>query len=168
MKISEDDTRSAVLCRGGVTFVDKMDQFPWRALSVDNTPSYLNSEYSVKRCDAFNFHRRLRISRRRVYQRICHPKLQCGWAAIKGGGSPTRRLPHAKILLVPISFFPLLSRLCFGRFYIFTGPLFSHSEVIAHISIYCGFCSWSAGFALWCKSIFLDLFWSVELFITVE
>ena len=25
--------------------------------------------------------------------------------AIKGGGRPTRRLPHAKILLVPISFF---------------------------------------------------------------
>ena len=27
IKISEDDTRLAVLCRGGVTFVDKMDQF---------------------------------------------------------------------------------------------------------------------------------------------
>ena len=40
--------------------------------------------------------------------------------AIKGGGRPTRRLPHAKMLLVPISFFPLLGRLCSGRFYIFT------------------------------------------------
>ena len=50
IKISEDDTRSAVLCRGGVTFVDKMDQFIWRAQSVDNTLSDLNSEYSVKRC----------------------------------------------------------------------------------------------------------------------
>ena len=30
INISEDDTRLAVLCRGGVTFVDKMDQFIWR------------------------------------------------------------------------------------------------------------------------------------------
>ena len=43
-----------MLCRGGVTFVDKMDQFPWRALSVDNTPSDLNSDYSVKRCVQFS------------------------------------------------------------------------------------------------------------------
>ena len=35
-----------MLCRGGVTFIDKMDQFIWRAQSVDNTLS----EYSVKRC----------------------------------------------------------------------------------------------------------------------
>ena len=39
-----------MLCRNGVTFVDKMDQFIRRAQSVDNTPSDLNSEYSVKRC----------------------------------------------------------------------------------------------------------------------
>ena len=39
-----------MLCRGGVRFVDKMDQFIWRAQSVDNTPSDLNSESSVKRC----------------------------------------------------------------------------------------------------------------------
>ena len=39
--------------------------------------------------------------------------------AIKRGGRPTRRLPHAKMLPVPI-FFPLLVRLCSGRFYIFT------------------------------------------------
>ena len=32
-------------------------------------------------------------------------KLRCGWAAIKGGGRPTRFLPHAKMLLVPIHFF---------------------------------------------------------------
>ena len=41
--------RPAVICRGDVTFVDKMDQFIWRAQSVDNTPFDLNSEYSVKR-----------------------------------------------------------------------------------------------------------------------
>ena len=49
IKISEDDTRSAVLRRSGVTFVDKMDQFFRKAQSVDNTPSDLNSEDSVKR-----------------------------------------------------------------------------------------------------------------------
>ena len=39
-----------MLCRSGVTFVDKMDQFIRRAQSVDNTPSDLNSEYSVNGC----------------------------------------------------------------------------------------------------------------------
>ena len=39
-----------MLCRSGVTFVDKMDQFIRRAQSADNTPSDLNSEYCVKRC----------------------------------------------------------------------------------------------------------------------
>ena len=48
--ISEDDTSSSVLCRSGVTFVDKMDQFIRRAQFVNNSPSDLNSEYSVKRC----------------------------------------------------------------------------------------------------------------------
>ena len=48
--ISEDDTSSSVLCRSGVTFVDKMDLFIRRAQFVNNTPSDLNSEYSVKRC----------------------------------------------------------------------------------------------------------------------
>ena len=48
LRISEGNTRSAVLCRSGVTFVDKMDQFFRRAQSVDIT-SNLSSEYSVKR-----------------------------------------------------------------------------------------------------------------------
>ena len=39
-----------MLCRNCVKFVDKMDQFIRRAQSLDNTPSDLNSEYSVKRC----------------------------------------------------------------------------------------------------------------------
>ena len=55
IKISEDDTRSevlSVLCRSSVTFVDKMDQFTWRAQSMNNTLSRsdVNSEYSVQRC----------------------------------------------------------------------------------------------------------------------
>ena len=53
----------------GVMFVDKMDQFIRRAQSVDNTPSDLNSEYSVQRCVQINFHR-LRLSRRSVYLTI--------------------------------------------------------------------------------------------------
>ena len=40
----------SVLCRSGITFVDKMDPFIWRAQSLDNMLSDLNSEYSVKRC----------------------------------------------------------------------------------------------------------------------
>ena len=39
---------------------------------------------------------------------------------IKGVGRPKRLLPHAKILLVAITFFPLLGRLYSERFYIFT------------------------------------------------
>ena len=50
--------------------------------------------------------------------------------AIKGGGRPTRRLPHAKMLLVPINFF------LFWVDYALEG----------------------SGFALRCKSIFFDLF----------
>ena len=42
-----------MLCRGAVTFVDKMDQFIWRAQSVDNTPSDLNSEYSVEGLEGY-------------------------------------------------------------------------------------------------------------------
>ena len=92
--------------------------------------------------------------------------------AIKGGGRPTRLLLYAKMLLVPISFF-----LC-GVDYALEGSTFSlskcdfsgdfsrmfHTERSWHISIYCGYCFWSAGFALWCKRIFFDLFWSVKLF----
>ena len=41
IKISEDETSLSVLCRSGVTFVDKlmMDQLIRRAQSVDNKPS---------------------------------------------------------------------------------------------------------------------------------
>ena len=46
LRISEGNARSAVLCRSGVTFVDKMDQFFRRAQSVTCN---LSSEYSVKR-----------------------------------------------------------------------------------------------------------------------
>ena len=67
--------------------------------------------------------------------------------AIKGGGRPTRRLPHAKMLLVPISFFLFwvdyapegstfsLSKCDFSRLF--------HTERSWHtVSIYCGFCLW--------------------------
>ena len=43
-------------------------------------------------------------------------------------------------------------------------PLISYWEVVTRILIFCGYCLWSAWFALWCKSIFFDLFWKVKLF----
>ena len=49
-KISEDDMRSKVLCRGCVAFVNKMEQFIQRAQSIENTPSDQSSECAVKRC----------------------------------------------------------------------------------------------------------------------
>ena len=53
VKISEDDMRSAVLWRSGVTIVDKMDQFIRRAQSVDNSTSTLfnkNIDYNILAC----------------------------------------------------------------------------------------------------------------------
>lgn len=50
IKISEDDMRSKVLCRGCVSFVNKMEQFIQRAQSIENTPLDQSSEYAVKRC----------------------------------------------------------------------------------------------------------------------
>ena len=66
--------------------------------------------------------------------------------AKKGGSRPTRRLPHAKMLLVPIRFF-----LCWLDYALegstfslskcdFSPALASHWEVMAYISIHCGFC----------------------------
>ena len=71
--ISEDDTRPTLFCRSGSTFIDKMDQFIWRAQSVDNTPSDLNSEYSIKRC----------VQRPPSFHQ---PSKRLSKAAIKGGG----------------------------------------------------------------------------------
>ena len=48
--VSKTWYKISVLCRSAITFVDKMNQFIWRAQSVDNMPSDLNSEYSVKQC----------------------------------------------------------------------------------------------------------------------
>ena len=50
IKISENDMRSKVLCRGCVSFVNKMEQFIQRAQSIENTSSDQSSEYAVKRC----------------------------------------------------------------------------------------------------------------------
>ena len=50
IKISEDNTRSNVLCRGCVSFVNKMEQFIQKAQSIENTPSDPSSEYAVKQC----------------------------------------------------------------------------------------------------------------------
>jgi len=50
IKISEDDMTSKALCRGCVSFVNKMEQFIQRAQSKENTPLDQSSEYAVKRC----------------------------------------------------------------------------------------------------------------------
>ena len=50
IKISEDDTRSKVLCRSCVSFVNNMEQFIQRAQSMENMLSDQSSEYAVKRC----------------------------------------------------------------------------------------------------------------------
>ena len=116
-----------------------MDQFIWRAQSVDNMLSDLNSENSVKRCVQLSpsSHQPSKSLSKDNYATW---KLWCGWAAIKGGDRPTRLLPHTQKLLVPIRFFPLLGRLCSGRFYIFTEQMWfsllvSCWEVSAHIDL---------------------------------
>ena len=51
IKISEDNTRPMVLCRGCVSFVNKMEQFIQRAQAIENTSYYdKSSEHAVKRC----------------------------------------------------------------------------------------------------------------------
>ena len=50
IKISEDDTKSKVLCRSCVSFVNKMEQFIQRGQSIENTLSDQSSEYAGKRC----------------------------------------------------------------------------------------------------------------------
>ena len=109
----------SVLCRSGITFVDKMDQFIWRAQSVDK----LYAVWSKLRIFCKAMHSTFTVFASAIEESIkgyATQNLWCGWAAIKGGGRPTRLLPHTKVLLVPIRFFPLLGRLCSGRFYIFT------------------------------------------------
>ena len=64
-----------------------------------------------------------------------------------------------KCCLFQKRFFPLLhGRLCSRRFWL--SRIF-HIERSWHRyrSIYCGFCFWSAGFALWCKRIFCKAFY---------
>lgn len=50
IKISEDDTRSKVVCRGCVSFVTKMEQFIQKAQFIENALSDQSAEYAVKRC----------------------------------------------------------------------------------------------------------------------
>ena len=77
---------------------------------------------------------------------------------IEGGGRPTRLLPHAKMLLVPIKFFPLLGRLCSGRFYIFTEQMwFLAACFTAERSWHTYRFTGPAGFVLWYKRIFFVL-----------
>ena len=65
--------------------------------------------------------------------------------------------------------FALAGRLCSGGCYVLTEQmrlllLVSGWEVVISIMIFSGYCFWSVWFALWCKSIFFDLFWNVNFF----
>ena len=92
--------------------------------------------------------------------------------AIKGGGRPARLLPHAKMLLVPINVsfcwvdYAMESSTFLLSSVILAACFTLRGHVMAHTVLMC-FCFWSVGFALWCKSIFFDLFWSIKLFIAV-
>ena len=46
--------------------------------------------------------------------------------------------------------------------------LVSGWEVVTSIMVFSGYCFWSAWFALWCNSIFFDLFWNVKFFIAAK
>ena len=75
-----------------------------------------------------------------------------------------------KCWLYQWSCFYLLGRLCSARFCILLSKCgFSrmfHTERSWHIyRLTVVIVFWSAGFALWCKRIFFDLFWSVKLFL---
>ena len=82
---------------------------------------------------------------------ITHLGIYPVFIAIKGGGRPTRRLPHAK-MLVPISFFFWVDYALEGSIFSLSKCDFSrlfHTERSWHtVLIYCGFCLWSTGFAL--------------------
>ena len=126
IKISEDDTRSAVLCRSGVTFVDKMDQFIRRAQFVNNTPSDLNSEYSVKRCV------QLSPSSHQLSKRLSKDmppeSFDVDELAIKGGWQAYTTFTSCQNATCYNMFFASAVRLCSGRFYIFTKQMLFHTE----------------------------------------
>ena len=118
IRISEGNTRSALLCTSGVTIVDKMDQFfgGRKAICRHNSWSKLRIFCKAMRWTFTVFVSAVETSIKGYVTR----KLRCGWTAIKGGDRPTRLSLHAKMMLVIISYFSLLGRLCSGRFYIFT------------------------------------------------
>ena len=69
--------------------------------------------------------------------------------------------------------FSLAGRLYSGRIYTLTGQIWffllvSHWEDVTCILIFCSYCFLLAWFALWCKSIFFDLFWNLNLFIVAK
>ena len=166
IKISEDDTRLAVLCRSGVTFVDKlmMDQLIRRAQSVDNKPSI----WSKLRI----FCKAMRSTFTVFASEDMPPEsFDVDELAIKGGWQAYTTFTSCQNATCYNMFFASAVRLCSGRFYIFTKQMLFHTERSWHIyDIYrftVVFVSGRQDFA-WCKSVVLDLFWSVKLFITVE
>ena len=178
IKISEDDTRSAVLCRSGVTFVDKlmMDQLIRRAQSVDNKPSIwskLRIFCKAMRSTFTVFASAVEASIKGYATR----KLRCGWAINKRGRKAyTTFTLRQNAACANILFFIFwvdyalegstfsLSKCDFSRLFHTERSWHTYRFTVVFVS---GRPDLSSDM-LWCKSIFFDLFWSVKLFITVE
>ena len=81
------------------------------------------------------------------------------FACKKGDGSQgsagnTQLLPRAKMLAM--RFFSLACRLCYGGFgFDWENVIFL--EIVTRTLSFCGYCFWSAWFALWCKNIHCGL-----------
>ena len=124
IKITEDDTRLAVLCRSCVAFVDKMDQF----IRGGGGGGGLYSESSISRQYAVLYKLRIFDSVKRCFQLspTSHQPSkrplvlkEMPTESFDVAGRPSQLLAHAKMPLFPISFFPVLGRLYSGRFIFF-------------------------------------------------
>ena len=84
----------------------------------------------------------------------------------------TPLLPHAKIPLVPIRFFFWVNYALEGSMFWLSKCDFSrlfHTGRSWHVIDSLWFLNfWSSWFALWCKSVFFNLFWSVKLFLSLN
>ena len=111
-----------MLCRSCVTFVDKMDQF------IRGGGGGVYSESSISRQNAGLYKLRIFDSVKRCFQLspTSHQPSkrplvlkEMPTESFDVAGRPSQLLAHAKMPLFPISFFPVLGRLCSGRFIFF-------------------------------------------------
>ena len=93
----------------------------------------------------------------------------CIFIIKRGSEGNTRLLPHAKMLLRFQWIFSVTGRSCSGEKRFDWANLFFADYFIlrgrdTHIDFLRLLCLVGIWFALWCKSIFFDLFWNVNLF----